>query len=132
MASKAHQFIMDLIARKMNEEDYEIVSFEGKNFENLKYKLPPTISRHRPDLVGYNKGGLILGEAKTKNDLSRRTREQITDFVELTKNESISCSVIFGFPLSILTEIKDILKNLNYQEDKIYLLSVPDSLLPNE
>jgi hypothetical protein len=131
MASKAHQFIADLISRKINERGFDIVSFDGVNCESIKYKLPPTISRHRPDIIGYKNGELIIGEAKTKNDISKRTIEQINDFIDLTKNKTVNCSLILGFPLSILLEINNILSDIEYNKEKVYLLEVPDSLLPN-
>jgi len=132
MASKAHQFIADLISRKMDEQGYEVVSFDGKNYENLKYKLPPKILRHRPDLIGYKKDSLIIGESKTKNDLSNRTKEQIIDYATLTNNKDINCSLILGFPSSIISEIEKILSNIDYRKEKLYLLTVPDILLPND
>lgn len=132
MASKAHQFIADLISRKICEQGYQVVSFDGKNYESVKYRLPPKILRHRPDLIGLKKDHLIIGESKTKNDLSRRTWEQINDFVSLTNSDKVKCSLILGFPLSVLSKIEKILSNIEYKKEKIYLLTVPDILLPND
>lgn len=134
MASKAHQFIADLLATKMYSEGYEVVSFEGDNStEEVKLKLPPKILRHRPDLVGVKKGGLAIGEAKTANDLSLRTKEQLEDFTNQNNwPAGFEYKVFFGVPLSVEDKFKRMISEMSINESNLAVLSVPDRLLPYE
>ena len=84
MASKQHQFIIGLINRKIYEYGYTIAFIDGNvsGAFNKKYKLPPKIVRHRPDIIGINNEGFIcIGEAKTKDDIfNSRTKAEFLDF----------------------------------------------------
>jgi hypothetical protein len=133
MASKAHQFIVDLLARRMSMDGYEVVSFDGHSeTENTFSHLPPTIKRHRPDIVGIKKDILAIGEAKTAGDLGDRTHEQIEDYVtcskELTGRE---LKIYLGVPNSIESKTKAIVNAVN-GGDVVILLTVPDRLLPQD
>jgi len=95
-------------------------------------KLPPTIKRHRPDLIGLKKGFLVIGEAKTAGDIGARTREQIEDYVDCAKNiEETKLIVYLGVPLSVESKINKIVENARGNND-VVILGVPDRLLPIE
>src|SRR3990167_8658971 len=110
MASKAHQFIADLVARKMYQEGYEVVGFEGENStEIIKLKLPPKILRHRPDLIGIKDQSIAIGEAKTVNDFTSRTKEQLLDFTDSKDwQEGINRKVYFGIPMSVEQKFREL------------------------
>lgn len=133
MASKAHQFIADLLAQRMRLDGYEVVSFDGySETENeLKY-LPPTIKRHRPDLIGLKKGHLVIGEAKTAGDIGMRTNEQIEDYVDCNKKtKETKLEIYLGVPLSVENKVRQIVQKAqgNYC---ITILGIPDRLLPED
>lgn len=134
MASKAHQFIADLIARRMNLEGYEVVGFEGASeVEAIKLKLPPKILRHRPDLIGIKPSGVAIGEAKTADDLTVRTLEQLQDFTNDTNwSNQIGHQVFFGIPMSVQDKFQKIIKDLGVNDENLTILPVPDRLLPYE
>lgn len=131
MASKAHQFISDLLARRMCMDGYEVVSFEGySETENDFRTLPPKIKRHRPDLIGIKKDTLVIGEAKTAGDICLRTREQIEDYVACSNNiKGKSLSIYIGVPISIKGDIENIVEKVN-GEKVVTIFTVPDRLLP--
>jgi len=133
MATRAHQFIADLLAQRMRLDGYEVVSFDGySETEGNFKKLPPTIKRHRPDLIGLKKGFLVIGEAKTAGDIGARTREQIEDYVDCAKNiEETKLIVYLGVPLSVESKINKIVENARGNND-VVILGVPDRLLPIE
>lgn len=132
MATKAHQFIADLLAQRMRLDGYEVVSFDGYSEVENDLKLPPTIKRHRPDLIGLKKGSLAIGEAKTAGDLGTRTREQIEDYIG-SKNaiKEARLLIYLGVPTSVESEAKEIVRNAQ-GETCITVLGVPDRLLPIE
>ena len=133
MASRAHQFIVDLLAQRISSEDYEIVSFDGlSETENGLRILPPTIKRHRPDLIGLKKGHLIIGEAKTAGDIGVRTHEQIEDYIGCSNEvKETQVKIYLGVPLSVENKVKDIVKAIP-GSDCVTTLAVPDRLLPQD
>ena len=131
MATKAHQFIADLIAQRMQLDGYEIVSFEGNSQipQNIKF-LPPTIKRHRPDLLGLKNGSLAVGEAKTASDIGIRTHEQLEDYINCCKSANEhKIKVYLGIPLSIEEKVHKLLNSLGGY-NCVEILSIPDRLLP--
>jgi len=132
MATRAHQFIADLLAQRMRLDGYEVVSFDGYSETEGDLKLPPTIKRHRPDLIGLKKGFLVIGEAKTAGDIGARTREQIEDYVDCAKNIKETKLIIYlGVPLSAKNQVKKIVENVR-GNNYVVTLGVPDRLLPIE
>lgn len=133
MASKQHQFIMGLINRKICEYKYKIIFIDGHvsgAFED-KYKLPPTIIRHRPDIVGINDEGCIcIGEAKTKNDIvTKRTKEELYDFSNYEINGK-KCLLIIGIPKSSQNELINVLLELRIDKySNIEILTIPDEII---
>lgn len=140
MASKAHQLIAGLVARKMREKGYTIVSFHGneKIISNISLSVPPTIKRHKPDLIGVDliNKKICIGEAKTKSDLnSKRTKEQFYDYSNLLTASKKHCELIIGIPKSSERKLLDILKSLDIDpttNPNISYVWMPDELLPEE
>ena len=133
MASKQHQFIIGLINRKICEYGYKIVFIDGHvsgAFEK-KYKLPPKIVRHRPDVIGINdKGFVCIGEAKTQNDIiNKRTREELYDFSNFVFNGQ-KCLLIIGIPKSSQENLVNVLVEIGIQNnDNIEILTISDELI---
>lgn len=119
----------------MREKGYTIVSFDGNEslISSISLNVPPTLKRHRPDLIGVNleRKKICIGEAKTPNDLhSKRTKEQFADFSNLLINESDKCELIIG----ILKESENLLKKILYEigllnQDNVSYVWVPEVLL---
>lgn len=132
MASRAHQFIADLIARRMHIDGYEVVSFDGySETERDLTSLPPTIIRHRPDLIGIKKGGIAIGEAKTSSDMGSRTHRQINDYI--SSKDMINGSklkIYLGVPLTIKEDVRDLVVKAD-GDSVVEILPVPDRLLPD-
>ena len=64
-----------------------IAAFQSRGYTILKaavtnYQAPEAIGRHEPDVIARDQQGvLVIGEAKTANDLSSQTSiEQFVDF----------------------------------------------------
>ncbi len=129
MASKAHQFIAELVARKMILDGYEVISFEGYSENEQKISLPPKIKRHRPDLIGMKSGSLAIGEAKTADDFGTRTHEQLEDFISAQKDVITDLKIYLGFPISAENRIQGLVGGVS-QDGNILLLPIPDRLLP--
>lgn len=133
MASNKHQFLLGLVVKKMREEGFIISAVDG-DYPGLfgsKTSLPPTILRHRPDVIGSNeKGQISIGEAKTENDLlNYRTYEQLVDFstVELNGNK---CKVYIGIPSSSKETFTKSLKKIGLTNvDNIHILYIPDEII---
>jgi hypothetical protein len=135
MASKIHQMLVGLISRKMRELGFSIVAFDGSDylFNGQKLKMPPTIIRHRPDIVGYNfeTKSVCLGEAKTSGDLfSKRTKEQLLDYASVAL---ISCpipiNVIIGIPKNSEPDLIKLFKELKIMgKDNISYIWLPEEL----
>lgn len=138
MASKGHQMIAGLIARKMRMEGYGVISFDGNEsiISQVLLSVPPQISRHRPDLIGVNlkDKAICIGEAKTELDLkTKRTEEQLTDFSNITTTEGNLCNLIIGVPQSAIPILKDVLTKIGIKDKKnISYVYLPDELLNKE
>jgi len=136
MASKAHQFIANMISIKMRQLGYEVVAFDGKQIylSDIKISTPPCIKRHRPDLLGYcsKRKRVCIGEAKTKKDLdSRRTSEQFEDYASIITKKDKSAYFVIGIPLSGLDKVNGILQGMGLKSHKnIEIVKIPDRLLP--
>ena len=133
MASRGHDFILEMVQMKMKQLGYKLVASDG-HYRDIKFPIPPTILNHRPDALGYdpNRNSVCIGEAKYYGDLgSMRSHTQIKDFINLTKDRGRDIRVIFGLPIS---EEKKFLKILRIHDlelnDKILLIKVPDRLIP--
>lgn len=137
MASKAHQFIASCIVRKMREEGYDVIAFEGDytKIGDIRYRIPFSIKKHRPDIIGISKdkSRICIGEAKTFEDLlSKRTKEELSDFANI-KIEDLKCKLIIGVPKSSESLLKQILQNIEiYENPNISYLLIPEELFPNE
>jgi len=138
MASKAHQLILGVIARRMRINGFEIVFFDGKSamVSTTKLPIPPAIKKHRPDIIGINVSskGICIGEAKTDLDLfSKRTKRQFTDYGNLFSKSNNLCSLIIGIPESSEGKLKELLKELDllYKENISYIW-IPDEFLNSE
>lgn len=138
MASKIHQKISGLIIRKMRQKRYEIVSFDGREkiVEDINLRIPPTVVRHRPDIIGINlaNGKLCIGEAKTAADLATiRTQEQFLDFSKVITKEGDSVELIIGIPQSGEADLIALLKKLNLSsKPNVSYVWIPDNLLDEE
>lgn len=139
MASKAHQLIAGLVVRKIRQEGYQIISFDGNEaiISDISLKAPPIIKKHRPDILGIRllDKKICIGEAKTSNDLySKRTKEQIQDYSNLIlDNTKGVCELIIGIPKSCENKLEILLKNLGIHGNlNVSYVWMPDELLPNE
>lgn len=133
MASKIHQMLISFIARKMQEDGYQTIAFDGDNsiFDMFNYPIPPTIKRHRPDIIGMNTlGSFSIGEAKTKNDLTgKRLKEQMKDFSDLKNKDGSLIPFYIGIPESMNEKFKIKLLKLNLKLNNVKIISIPDLLL---
>lgn len=136
MASRNHQIILGLIARKIRLKGYEIVSFDGDEslISDLLLKSPFPIKKHRPDLIAVNvqENKICIGEAKTSSDLiSVRTKRQFTDFASIDESNSlIKCELIIGIPQSAEKKLKKLLTSLNLiNKSNVTYIWMPDNLL---
>lgn len=134
VASKIHQFILALIVRKMKSEGYEIIAYDGNysKIENMALRIPFTIIRHRPDLIGISldKSKICIGEAKTNSDLrSDRTKEEFVDFASIGDVIGKNIKLIIGVPKNSNLILFKIIKELKLQNNKnIEFLIVPEEL----
>jgi len=135
MPSRSHQLIAGLIARKMRIKGYEIVSFDGNEslISTISLDIPPTIRRHRPDVLGIDLKNkkICIGEAKTDSDLtSRRTKEQFIDYANLlTKSQKI-CELIISIPKDSENKLRKILEDLNLLgKSNVSYIWMPNELL---
>ncbi len=136
MPSTIHQKLIGLIARKMQQFNFEIIAMDGKDysFDGVKLTIPPTILRHRPDLLGIhlNTKTLCVGEAKTTSDLkSKRTKEQLEDYSQvrtLSNNEPLR--IIIGIPQSAVNDLESLIR-MNDRIDSKHLTYVwlPEELV---
>lgn len=138
MPTKLHQMIVGLIGRKMREKGYDIVAFDGNEylFDGQKINIPPSIKRHRPDIVGFKfeTKEICVGEAKTSKDLfSKRTKEQLLDYSNikgLSTDKHIE--IIFGIPKSTEGDLIRLLSELNlFEKDFISYIWLPEELVDN-
>lgn len=135
MASLRHNFIVSAIVRKMRENRYNIAFLEGRwqDVGTYQYNLPPKIISHRPDVIGENKFGFCIGEAKTEDDIfSNRTFKQFKDYttaLNLVGNNKL----IIGIPLSAKESLQQLLHKLGIKDDpRIEVIYIPTEVLPNE
>ncbi|MBS3910066.1 MAG: hypothetical protein KGZ93_10685 [Actinobacteria bacterium] len=136
MASQKHQFIVGLVIKKIRQAGYEITAVDGKYPGLLGDKLPtpPTVLRHRPDVVGINEAGQVcIGEAKTEEDaFSKRTIEQIDDFSMLELNGFL-CELTIGVPADIKTAFVSLLRSYGFISRKnINVFYVPSEIISDK
>ena len=135
MASRIHQLIAGLVVRKMRTKGYEIISFDGNEslITNISLKAPPTIKRHRPDVIGINVTNrrICIGEAKTTSDLnSTRTKEQLLDYATLLTKSRRNCELIIGIPKSAEKKLRKLLEELNLANmSNVSYVWMPDEFL---
>lgn len=133
MAGKKHQFILGLIIKKIREDGFTIVSVDGKcsGTFGLKTELPPTILRHRPDVIAINEDGQIcIGEAKTESDIkSLRTSEELLDYCNILLND-MPCHVIVGIPQKAKNDFNNLLMKIGLcNKSNIFVLQVPNEII---
>ncbi len=77
MTSNEHQNLVDALVRAFINNGYTIESADSGD-----YQRPPAIGRREPDIIAKTLNGLIIiGEAKTKEDLNGEiSKEQFIDF----------------------------------------------------
>lgn len=135
MASKAHKVILQMIGFAMEKRGYEIVSVDGNigKISDLKFSIPPTLMRHRPDIIGFDrkKGSICIGEAKSYGDISsQRTKEQLRDFPTIITTSNEPVELIIGIPLSQEDKLNKLLRGFGLINKKnILVLKVPDTVL---
>lgn len=133
MASKQHDFIIQMIQIKMKSLGFNIVATDSLYYKNFNRIVPPTLVNHRPDCIGFRKSDstICIGEAKYFGDLySKHTKQQLNDYIILSNNDKI-CLVI-AVPLKEIDKLnKIILKKCEYNSNLI-ILQIPEELLPNE
>ena len=138
MPTKLHQMIVGLIGRKMREKGYDIVAFDGNEylFDGQKINIPPSIKRHRPDIVGFKfeTKKICVGEAKTSKDLfSKRTKEQLLDYSNIKGlSTGKHIEIILGIPKSAEGDLLRLLSELNlFERDFISYIWLPEELVDN-
>lgn len=138
MPTKLHQMIVGLIGRKMREKGYDIVAFDGNEylFDGQKINIPPSIKRHRPDIVGFKfeTKEICVGEAKTSKDLfSKRTKEQVLDYSNIKGlSTGKHIEIILGIPKSVEGDLIRLLSELNlFEKDFISYIWLPEELVDN-
>ncbi|MBD3340834.1 MAG: hypothetical protein GF353_17125 [Candidatus Lokiarchaeota archaeon] len=133
MPSKTHQALVSFIARKMQEDGYQTIAFDDDNsgFDIFNYPIPPTIKRHRPDIIGMDiQGYFSIGEAKTKNDLTgKRLEEQLNDFSDLRNEDGSLIPFYLGIPESVNEKLEFKLSKFNVNRRNIKIISIPDLLI---
>jgi len=135
-ASKAHDLIVAMITKRIVAAGYQIAAIDSC-FDwvfGSGFRLPPTIIRHRPDVLGVRDTPpfLAIGDAKTPGDLgARRTQEQLRDFASLrVRADGEPCLVVLGIPRSGEPRLHDLLRRIGVPRDRILVMAVPDVLLP--
>lgn len=138
MPTKLHQMIVGLIGRKMREKGYDIVAFDGNEylFDGQKINIPPSIKRHRPDIVGFKfeTKEICVGEAKTSKDLfSKRTKEQLLDYSNIKGlSTGKHIEIILGISKSAEGDLIRLLSELNlFEKDFISYIWLPEELVDN-
>ena len=134
MSSKLHQFILVLLVRKAMEKGYFPIAYHGKEklFPGVKFKIPPTIRRHKPDLVAIDlvNRRICIADAKTDSDLtSERTKEQIMDFSNLKPTKPWSSECIIGVPKRSEQKFVKLLKKWGLsRKNNLSYIFVPEEL----
>lgn len=125
--------LVSLIARKMQDDGFYIISFDDDNslYNEYNFPRPPTILRHRPDIIGRNHlGKFAIGEAKSRNDVSgKRIKEQMYDFSTLLNIDGTNMPLYFGIPESRGETVDKIIKSLEINMSNIIIIKIPDVLL---
>lgn len=133
MPSKAHQMLISFLARKMREDGYQTIAFDDDNssYDIFNFPVPPTIKRHRPDVIGMDvQGYFSIGEAKTKNDLKgKRLEEQLNDFSDLKNEDGSLIPFYIGVPESVNDKLKSKLSEFNVNIKNVKIISIPDLIL---
>ena len=100
MESPTHKKLVKALVEKFEKDGVKVThaTLEG-------YKEPYKIGRHEPDIIAQDsRGVLIIGEAKTKDDLDSETsKEQFLDFSSMMMSESI----LRGMPIPFHIIIKE-------------------------
>ena len=136
-ATREHELIVAMVARYIRQQGYELVALEcslswlfGESF-----RLPPSITLHRPDILGVRKEPplICIGEGKTRNDLrSTRTRQQLKDFAEASvEGKSSGCEVVVGIPDDCKPRLENVFNSLGIPLGRIKIIPVPNALLTN-
>ena len=133
MAGKRHQFIIGLLIGRMREYGCHVMFVDGKPFTdwNPSIRVPPTILRHRPDILGITDiGQICIGEAKTAGDISSsRTWEEIEDYLTLELNGQ-SCAVFIGIEASGIDKFRRIAKQKGYlSSPNLHILCVHEEII---
>jgi D-alanyl-D-alanine carboxypeptidase len=133
MATKRHQFILGLLVKKMREIGCKITAIDGDypGMFGEDLPTPPTILRHRPDIIAVKVDGQIcIGEAKTEDDIdTQRTLEQLQDFGNLKLNGKL-CEVFIGIPKSSKLRFQKILTSVNLDSARnIHPFFIPDDII---
>lgn len=136
MASTRHQFIMGLVIKKMRQDGFEIMAVDGKypGLLGEQLSMPPTILRHRPDVVGLHQTGQVcIGDAKTEEDaFSKRTIEQIEDFSKLELNGML-CEVVVGVPQEVKADFISLLIGNGFiDRQNIQVLYIPGEIISDK
>jgi len=134
-ASKAHDLIVAVVARKIVDSGYELVGIESSLdwLFGEGFRVPPTIVHHRPDVLGERRRApfLAIRDAKTVSDLaSARTAQQLADYTGLRVGEhNALCLVVIGVPQSGLDKLWRLIVDLMIPRHRICVVPVPDPLL---
>ena len=76
-------------------------------------KPPKTSGNFIPDLFYCQKGLMIIGEAKTLEDVERKhSQEQYRDYLKDASNFDGEAYVIFGVPWNVKNTLKNIIRHL--------------------
>lgn len=124
-----------MVGLAMRKKGYEIVSVDGNcsKISDLKFLIPPTLKRHRPDIIGFNRenGSICIGEAKSYGDVSsQRTKEQLQDFSTIITTSNEQVELIVGIPLSQEDKLNKVFRELDLINKKnILVLKIPDAVL---
>jgi hypothetical protein len=130
MASDVHKRLVQLLIPRIVGLGYRIVACDQRYpvFMEERPVVPPTISRHSPDIIGARDLDPILcvGEAKTAGDVgSKRSREQLADFAGTP-----DCMVIVAVPSSALGLLQSVMSMEGITiGSRFECMAVPDELL---
>ena len=136
MSSKAHDFIVAALARKARQMGFAPIALDGRK-QDVSAKpvtLPPTVLRHRPDMLGVRvDGSFCIAEAKTASDIhSPRTHEQLHDFA-LAVADGTGNALLLGVPLSVKPAWERELARVSMPAGTpVETLYIPDALFPDE
>jgi hypothetical protein len=131
--------LVDLIARKMRDDGYLPVAYDGRNLvlEGQIIHIPPRVGRHRPDVIGVNPStrSLCIGEAKTSDDLrSKRTHEQFLDYSKIIGRSSGQiANLIIGVTKDAEPSLTQILAELGLRNSpNVKYIVLPEELVDDE